>query len=131
MKISPFVAGGVLLLVALQAPVRAQDAPPKSAVLPATTVPENTRGESVIPDGLFRYLSRPEPDYRWTREDSNAVANGQVHRLKLVSQKWQDIVWQHNLMVYEPEKILHPRHMLLFVTGGRNGSLPNLEDMKI
>lgn len=81
-----------------------------------------------LPKHLFDYVSRAEPVYKWSLEDTVETAGGKVYRLNLVSQKWQDIVWQHPLMVYEPEKITRPNSMLLFVTGGSTGNIPSAKD---
>ena len=50
-----------------------------------------------------------------------------VHRLELTSQKWQGILWKHNLIVYEPTTLVHKDHMLIFVNGGyRTASMHGL-----
>lgn len=78
---------------------------------------------------IFQYMERPEPDFAWKKIESIAIGENQVHRLELTSQKWQGIVWKHALIVYEPQKLVHADHILLFVTGGGIGSSPNPRDM--
>jgi PhoPQ-activated pathogenicity-related protein len=84
-----------------------------------------------VPQELFRYIQREEPDFAWTIEEQSTLGDTTIHRLKLTSQKWQDIVWEHALTVYSPEKIAHPDHLLLFVTGGKTGGRPGAEDLLI
>ncbi len=87
--------------------------------------------DAAIPDALQRYVDRPEPDYGWELLATHETEHGTVHELLLVSQKWQDIVWKHSLLVYEPPRIDHPEHMLLMVTGGRTGRRPDQDDMQL
>lgn len=82
-----------------------------------------------IPQEIFQYVSRPEPDFAWKLAEQQTVGNCQVYRLEMTSQKWHDIVWKHALIVYEPKKIVHPGQMLLFVDGGSNGNFPQPKDM--
>lgn len=77
-----------------------------------------------VPEALTRYVNRPESAYAWKRVHSAETPAGAVHRLELTSQTWHGIVWKHALQIHEPREIRHPRHMLLFVTGGRIGGLP-------
>lgn len=88
-------------------------------------------GQEAVPDALHRFVARPEPDYGWKLEESRKLLGANVHRLELTSQKWQNIVWKHALIVYEPPKLEHPRHMLLFVTGGKVGGIPNDGDLAL
>ena len=82
-----------------------------------------------IPQEIFQYIARPEPDFAWNLVETQDVSDCKVYRLELTSQKWQDIVWKHALIVFEPKKIVHPDHMLLFVTGGSIGNYPAPKDM--
>lgn len=98
-----------------------------SGTLPAQEqiTPQTTEAP---PSYLKDYVSRPDDAFQWSLEESITTPLGKVHRLRLVSQKWQGIVWEHALMVYEPEVIVHPGKMLLFVTGGSNGKTPAPKD---
>jgi PhoPQ-activated pathogenicity-related protein len=82
-----------------------------------------------LPSAMFRYTTRPEPDFKWSVKQHHSIGEGTVHELHLVSQKWQGIVWEHALLVYEPQEVLYPNHMLIMVTGGRTGRTPKPEDM--
>jgi PhoPQ-activated pathogenicity-related protein len=91
----------------------------KAAVIPATDVPSH----------IFDYMNRPEPDFDWKLAETTSLLGSKIYRLELTSQKWQDIVWKHALIVYEPSVLKHKEHMLLFVTGGSNGNIPQQKDM--
>ncbi|MBD3675448.1 MAG: phenylacetic acid degradation protein [Planctomycetaceae bacterium] len=84
--------------------------------------------ETQIPDSLERYVRAEDRSFAWERLRSTKTELGTVHQLKLTSQTWHEIVWSHTLMVYEPSKMDHPQHMLLFVTGGTTGRVPKKDD---
>jgi len=84
---------------------------------------------AAIPDALQRYVARPETVYGWKVQEDQEISGTKIHRLELTSQTWQGIVWKHALVVYEPPKILYPKHMLLFVTGGKIGGVPKEGDL--
>ncbi|MFM7865764.1 MAG: PhoPQ-activated protein PqaA family protein, partial [Planctomycetaceae bacterium] len=76
-------------------------------------------------------MERPEPDFAWKKLDTIEAGQNRVHRLQLTSQKWQNIIWKHALVVYEPKQLIHKQQMLLFVTGGSNGRMPQLTDFAL
>jgi PhoPQ-activated pathogenicity-related protein len=97
--------------------------------IPLTSVPVFADdGDEPVPQEMFRFMEQPEPDYGWKSLNRRQSELGTVHSLELVSQKWQGIVWKHALTVYDPPKVEHPGHMLLFITGGRIGRMPGESD---
>lgn len=80
------------------------------------------------PNALQQFVDADEEVFKWSHLGSVETDAGATHRLHLVSQTWQGIVWEHALQVYEPAQLDHPEHMLLFVTGGRNGRNPDAGD---
>jgi len=85
---------------------------------------QSLRANDVIPTELRDYVARAEELFSWKLRGTHATALGKVYDLDLTSQRWQGITWQHVLHVYEPEKVQHPEHVLLFVTGGKIGNRP-------
>lgn len=88
-----------------------------------------SRGEEALPKALFEYCAKPQPDFKWTVKGTVNVGDGKIHEVRLVSQKWQDIVWRHALYIYEPKNLPLPNHAILFITGGRTDGSPKVEDM--
>lgn len=82
-----------------------------------------------LPSGIFDYAARAEPVYEWSVVRTHTVRKGRAWHLRLVSQTWQDVVWEHDLIVCRPQRVVHPNHVLLFVTGGRNGRSPGPDEL--
>jgi PhoPQ-activated pathogenicity-related protein len=78
---------------------------------------------------LLDYVNRSEPDFAWSLVSKQRVKGTLIYRLSLTSQRWHENVWQHDLMVYEPARLLHQDHMLLFITGGNNGNQPREQEI--
>lgn len=72
-----------------------------------------------IPDGLRKYVARPETVYRWELKGKLERGTNTVFDLHLVSQDWQGIVWEHQLQVYQPAATKPAATMLLWNQGGR------------
>ncbi|MFO0952564.1 MAG: PhoPQ-activated protein PqaA family protein [Isosphaeraceae bacterium] len=72
--------------------------------------------------GLDAYVKRPDPAYSWSLEGTNKTPLGTVHHIKLRSQVWQSIPWEHKLSVHEPAELKYPDAVLLFITGGSTDS---------
>lgn len=89
--------------------------------------PDVTQSDAPPPQ-LAEYIAQPDPEFRWSLEETVQTPLGKVYCLHLVSQKWHDIVWEHALLVYEPETLIFPNQMMLFVTGGSNGKIPQVKE---
>ena len=76
-------------------------------VAPCVTHADENQADSELPQEIFRYMDRPEPDFAWKKLDTIAAGPNRIHRLELTSQKWQNIVWKHALVVYEPKQLIH------------------------
>ncbi len=77
---------------------------------------------------LDAYIKKDDPAFSWTQEGTDKLPGGTVYNIKLVSQEWQGITWQHQLRVIEPEVLTFPDAVLLFITGGSQGSKYRPED---
>lgn len=80
---------------------------------------------------IDKFLSKPEPEFAWKVMDERAIAGGKVMHVSLTSQRWQNILWQHAMMVYEPPQVAHENQMLVFVTGGAIGRTPGEKDIEM
>lgn len=80
--------------------------------------PDASRADE-IPDGLRKYVARPEAVYRWEMREKITRGTSTVYDLELVSQDWQGIVWEHQLQVYQPANAKPATTMLLWNQGGR------------
>jgi PhoPQ-activated pathogenicity-related protein len=78
--------------------------------------------------GLIEYVNQPDETFSWEIEEQQNSTEGTVYGLKLISQVWQGITWEHQLRVYEPLELKYPEMMLLLITGGSQGRKPRPED---
>jgi PhoPQ-activated pathogenicity-related protein len=51
---------------------------------------------------LGEYLAQPDSSYSWTVTGKSDAVNATLYELRLTSQTWHGITWQHNLNVYVP-----------------------------
>ena len=91
---------------------------------------------ATIPDiaadrAIDAYISRPQPEFAWRLVDEQKLGEETIYRLELTSQRWQEILWEHLLIVYEPAEVKIDDHMLLFVSGGSIGRAPRESEMAI
>lgn len=67
---------------------------------------------------LQAYLARPEPAFQWS-EASKSVLNGcEVRLLRLTSQEWQGIRWEHDVIVFRPLETPFAGKLFLMNSGG-------------
>lgn len=61
-------------------------------------------GPQVATADLKAYVQKPEPVFRWELVKKTPLGNGgMAYDLKLVSQEWQKIVWEHDVQVIVPK----------------------------
>ena len=118
----------LLLLPCLSPPsvVHAQTAPAQVvAVRPpaAALVTETAAKTSKVPQAIFDYVQREEPVYEWKIVSAHESDAGQTIVLRMKSQTWHDIVWEHQMVICEPKLVRHPNHAILFVNGGSQHKL--------
>lgn len=70
---------------------------------------------------LNGYVSKPHAEYRWTKESENQVGPVKVVTLKVRSQVWRGIPWDHTVQIYVPTAMKHAKTALLLITGGNPG----------
>ncbi len=81
-----------------------------------------------IPTALGDYVARPESAFAWKLIGKQSLDQGVVYDVDLTSQTWQGIVWKHALLICQPKDLQYPQHVLLMVSGGRNGHRPSRGD---
>jgi len=67
---------------------------------------------------LLEYVKKPEPKFAWKIKEKIKSEQGTIYDLRLVSQVWHDITWEHQLQVYQPKNVAPNATMLLWNTGG-------------
>lgn len=76
--------------------------------------------EKTMPDNaLVHYLENSDETYDWQLEDSIAVDNSTIYQVKLTSQTWRDLIWEHSLSIIVPNEVDY-NGALLFISGGNN-----------
>jgi PhoPQ-activated pathogenicity-related protein len=80
--------------------------------------------------GLDEYVKKPDAAFAWSTVESSKSPDGTtIRRLKLTSQVWQGVTWNHTVTVIEPAEVEFPDAMLLFITGGDVGDGPRRGDV--
>lgn len=98
---------------------------------PAISVAQTDPGAGdAVPTALADYVHRADDAFAWELVDTTKLDAGRVYQLRVISQEWHDIVWRHAVEIYEPARVDHPGHALLFVTGGSTPRPPSQRDMQ-
>ncbi len=67
---------------------------------------------------LEEYVKNPTSEYSWTKQNETAAGPVKIINLKLRSQVWREIPWDHTVQIFLPQKLTHPKTALMYVTGG-------------
>ncbi|MES2789751.1 MAG: PhoPQ-activated protein PqaA family protein [Planctomycetota bacterium] len=84
-----------------------------------------------IPTALADYVKLTDNSFSWKLNGKSEQALGRIYDIELISQTWMDMPWKHVFMIYEPKKVVHQEHVLLFITGGGHQSKPNEESRQL
>ena len=80
---------------------------------------------------LFDYIKKPDGAFSWKLDKKTESAAGTVYTLKLVSQKWQGITWEHDVQVFLPKGVKPGAKMFLWNQGGKAGLQSTLLGMEM
>ena len=72
---------------------------------------------------LAEYLAEPDASFAWELKSKTEVPNATLYELRLTSQTWHDIAWQHNLLVFVPANPSPSGAALLLIDGGSQNKL--------
>ncbi len=67
---------------------------------------------------LIEYVKKPDDAFSWKLKEKSDINGSRVYQIDLISQKWHDIVWDHQLVVFLPVEVKPGRTMVLMNTGG-------------
>ena len=68
---------------------------------------------------LWRFVRTPDKSFKWERSEPANDDSSHIVRLELVSQKWREHIWKHQILLAKPSKVRHPDSALLLITGSR------------
>lgn len=98
---------------------------------PGETISDETQiSDEITPENaLQHYINNQDDTYTWEIENTLEVENGTVYQVKLTSQTWRDLVWEHSLSISVPTEIENEGALLFISTGNnRNDNLHPGED---
>jgi PhoPQ-activated pathogenicity-related protein len=70
---------------------------------------------------LLDYVKKPDDSFSWKLKTDPLAAENRIYELHLVAQTWQEIRWEHQLLVFLPQGVATRETMLMMITGGSAG----------
>jgi PhoPQ-activated pathogenicity-related protein len=71
---------------------------------------------------IFEYVGKEDTSYKWEKVGQEPLPNDAIKiELKLTSQTWQGIVWEHRIRIVKPKDVKNPTLVSLFITGSGSG----------
>ena len=80
---------------------------------------------------LFDYVKKPDDSFAWKLVNKSELPDGVIYDIKLVSQTWQTIKWEHDLQVFLPKGVKPGGKMLLWNQGGKSGAASAIFGMQL
>lgn len=96
-----------------------------STLLPLTAIIALLAPLAPIPAraDLASYLAQPDTTTKWQLVFERNLPTCTFYELRLQSQTWQNILWEHNLYLFVPKKKSPPGAALLMIEGGKQSTL--------
>lgn len=82
--------------------------------------------QGVTPEtALMHYVNNGDRTFAWEVRESYTINNVEAYSVLFISQKWQQILWKHEMIIFVPKTVAYDG-ALLFINGGsvRDGN-PN------
>ncbi len=88
-----------------------------------TTVCQSSYGQYVplanyANQALPNYINKADSSFKWKEYQKSQISDGTYYELSFTSQAWQELAWQHKLMVYFPAKARYPGTMVINLMHG-------------
>src|SRR5882672_6144784 len=72
---------------------------------------------------LADYLAKADDSFAWKVREQMDSATGTVCDIRLTSQTWHELKWEHNLLLFLPKAASNADTCLLVIEGGSNAKL--------
>lgn len=67
---------------------------------------------------LFSYVAKEDPSYKWEKlQVSDLPFEMQKYNIKLTSQTWKDIPWEHMIMIVKPKDVKDSTLIFMIIVG--------------
>lgn len=90
----------------------------KLLLLPLFALSLSFAKEAPLPGELATYLAKAEPESGWKLQTKSEFGDCDYWHLKLKSQVWHDIAWEHDLIIFKPKNVTSEGKMVLLNEGG-------------
>ncbi|HOZ45304.1 MAG TPA: PhoPQ-activated protein PqaA family protein [Candidatus Hydrogenedentes bacterium] len=74
--------------------------------------------------GLKEYVAKPDDSYAYEFHSQTQVGEDTIEMVRMTSQTWQNIPWQHWMAMIVPKEVKHPETAMLLVMGYANTDQP-------
>jgi PhoPQ-activated pathogenicity-related protein len=68
---------------------------------------------------LLDYVKKPDKAFSWKLKQKTSVPQGTIYEIALTSQTWEEITWEHELVVYQAKGTQPTETLFLWNTGGK------------
>ncbi|MCS7159430.1 MAG: PhoPQ-activated protein PqaA family protein [Gemmatales bacterium] len=80
---------------------------------------------------LSEYVKSEDSAFSWKSVNHTVNETGTVYTLHMVSQRWQNLSWEHTVTIYQAPQVRPQATMLLWVTGGKPNPISLVMGMEL